>query len=151
MAFLFSKKEFFSAPEKEHIVEAIRASERRTSGEIRVFVESRCRFVDPLDRAAEIFWTLQMDKTDDRNAVLIYVAMKDHQFAIFADDGIHKRAGEEFWQREIRAMSVRFRTEHYSDAIVEVIGDIGQALHTHFPYNQDTDKNELPDDIVFGK
>jgi hypothetical protein len=28
--------------------------------------------------------------------------------------------------------------------------DIGDALHTHFPFDNDTDKNELPDDIVFG-
>jgi len=151
MAFFFSKQEFFSTYEKSRIVDAIRESEQRTSGEIRVFIESRCRFVDPLDRAAEIFWNLQMDQTEDRNAVLVYVAMKDRQFAIFADEGIHKRAGEEFWSREVAAMFVHFRREHHIDAIVEVIGDIGQALITHFPYNKDTDKNELPDDIVFGK
>jgi uncharacterized membrane protein len=28
---------------------------------------------------------------------------------------------------------------------------IGEALTTHFPYDNDTDKNELPDQIVFGK
>jgi hypothetical protein len=27
------------------------AAEKQTSGEVRVFVESRCKFVDPLDRA----------------------------------------------------------------------------------------------------
>jgi uncharacterized membrane protein len=37
------------------------------------------------------------------------------------------------------------------EAILSVVHDIGRALHTHFPYARDTDKNELPDDIVFGK
>ena len=43
--------------------------------------------MDPLDRAAEIFWSLKMDHTQHRNSVLLYVAIRDHQFAIFADQG----------------------------------------------------------------
>ena len=79
----FKKKEFFTADEKERIVEAIRLAERETSGEVRVFVESKNPFMDPIDRAAEIFFKLKMDKTDQRNAVLVYLAMKDRQLAIF--------------------------------------------------------------------
>jgi hypothetical protein len=43
--FLFRKKEFFTDEEKQSIVEAVRNAEQRTSGEVRVFVESRCRYV----------------------------------------------------------------------------------------------------------
>ena len=133
------------------VIEAIRVAEQRTSGEIRIFVESRCRFVDPLDRAAELFWSLQMDHTQDRNAVLIYLAMRDHQVAIYADKGIHEKVGEIFWQKEVIAMITHFRENHYADALLQVIGDIGEALYMHFPFDRQTDKNELPDDIVFGK
>ena len=49
------KKEFFSKEENEIIVQSIRDAEKQTSGEVRVFVESKCRFIDPLDRALEIF------------------------------------------------------------------------------------------------
>jgi len=45
------QKEFFSAEEKQRVVTAIQKAEQRTSGEVRVFVESRCRFVDAIDRA----------------------------------------------------------------------------------------------------
>jgi uncharacterized membrane protein len=144
------KKEFFSFDEKERIIEAIRVSEQQTSGEIRVYIESRCRFVDPLDRAAEIFWGLKMDHTKDRNGVLVYVAMKDHQFAIFADQGIHEKVGQEFWNKEVSMMNGHFKEQHPAEAIVAVVNDIGLALKTHFPYDNTTDKNELPDDIVFG-
>lgn len=152
MGFLsFSRKpEFFSNEEKQRIREAIEAAERQTSGEIRVYVESRCRFVEPLDRAAELFWGLKMDYTKDRNAVLVYVAVKDHQFAVLADKGIHEKVGNEFWNKEVAAMTKHFQQNHYADAIVQVIGDVGQALQDHFPYDRDNDKNELPDDIVFG-
>jgi uncharacterized membrane protein len=144
------KKEFFAFDEKERIVTAIREAETQTSGEVRVYVESRCRFVDPLDRAAEIFWGLKMDMTQDRNGVLVYVAMKDQQFAILADQGIHERVGQTFWEKEVSLMKGHFKNNHPAEAIVAVVNDIGMALKTHFPYNRSTDKNELPDDIVFG-
>ena len=53
------QKEFFSESEKQKILEAVRQVEQRTSGEVRVFVESKCRFVDALDRAAEVFFLLK--------------------------------------------------------------------------------------------
>lgn len=147
----FKKNDFFSEEEKSRIVDAIRSTETRTSGEIRVYIESRCRFVDPLDRAAEIFWGLKMDHTEDRNAVLVYVAMRDHQYAVYADEGIYKRVGVDFWKQRVDAMHVHFGQNHMADAIAEVIKEIGAALHQHFPYDRTGDKNELPDDIVFGK
>lgn len=146
----FRKSDFFSAEEKKQVVEAIQAAELTTSGEIRVFVESRCRFVDPLDRAAELFWLLKMDYTKDHNAVLVYVAIRDHQFAVFADQGIHEKVGNEFWNKEVQAMNIHFKQNHYADAITQVVRDVGAALQFHFPFNRDTDKNELPDDIIFG-
>jgi uncharacterized membrane protein len=147
----FKLKSLFSVNESTRIVDAIRNAEQQTSGEVRVFIESRCRFVDPLDRAAEIFWSLKMDQTVYRNAVLLYVAVKDHQFAIFADAGIHQKLGDDFWQKEVNLMSRHFRENHYLDAILLVINELGQALHSHFPYDPNADKNELPDDLVFGK
>lgn len=153
MAFFpFSRKtEFFTVEERQRITDAIKAAERRTSGEIRVYVENRCRFVDPLDRAAELFWGLKMDYTEDHNGVLVYLAVRDHQFAVLADRGIHEKVGNEFWNKEVAAMQVHFKQNHYADAIVQVVSDVGQALHQHFPFDRDTDKNELPDDIVFGR
>lgn len=146
-----SRKDFFSSEENTRIVEAIRRAEETTSGELRVYIESHCRFVDPLDRAAEIFWNLKMDHTAHRNSVLLYVAMRDHQFAIFADSGIHEKLGDEFWEREVTTIRRHFSDNHYIDALVHAIGDIGSALQHHFPYDRQSDKNELPDDIVFGR
>jgi uncharacterized membrane protein len=147
----FKKKSFFSDDEKKQIADAIRNAERRTSGEVRVFIESRCRYVDPLDRAAEVFFNLRMNETKDRNAVLLYIAMKDRQLAVFGDEGIHKRVGTDYWNKEVNLLINEFNTAHYGDGISQCVRDIGEALHQHFPFNNDTDKNELPDDIIFGK
>lgn len=148
---LFRRKEFFSVDEQQQIIEAVRQAEMQTSGEIRVYVESHCRFVDPLDRAAEIFFALQMDRTVDRNGVLVYVATKDRQLAILGDEGIHKIVGTEFWLKEVKEMIDEFHVDHYATGIAKVVMEIGEALKTHFPYDDRKDKNELPDDIVFGK
>jgi uncharacterized membrane protein len=143
--------EFFSPEEKEIVVAAIRAAEQRTSGEVRVYFESHCRFVDALDRAVEIFHGLKMQETADRNAVLVYVALKDKQLAVFGDEGIHQKVGTQFWNKEVQEMLQHFNKNNYAEGIARVVREIGEVLVHHFPYNKDTDKNELPDDIVFGK
>ena len=150
-SFLKKKVRFFTDAETEQIVGAIREAERRTSGEIRVFVESRCGYMDAIDRAMELFLQLKMEKTDDRNAVILYVAIKDRQLAVFGDEGIHQKVGTEYWFKEVQLMISNFNKENYAEGIRQCVIDIGEALHYHFPYDNDTDKNELPDDIVFGK
>jgi uncharacterized membrane protein len=150
---LFRKKanDFFSSEEKEKILSAIQKAEQTTSGEIRVYVEKHCRFVDAIDRAAEVFYSLKMDQTAYRNATLIYVALKDRQMAVFGDEGIYSKTGKEFWNDAVKKMIKNFNKENYAQGIIEVIEQIGAALTHHFPYDASTDKNELPDDIVFGK
>ena len=145
------KKPFFSPEENEQIVHSIQEAEMQTSGEVRVFVESRCKYVDALDRAAEIFTKLHMEKTALRNGVLFYIAIKDKQLAIFADEGIHEATGNKHWKNEVKEILKVFSKDSVVAGITTSIFKIGEALKTHFPYNKDVDKNELPDEIVFGK
>ena len=147
----FKKKEFFSETEKEQIVHAIKEAETQTSGEVRVYVESKCRFMDPVHRAIEVFHSLKMENTEHHNAVLIYVALKDRQLAVYGDSGIHEKTGDEYWQSAVNAMLVHFNKENYADGISHVVKEIGETLKDEFPYDKHTNKNELPDDIVFGK
>lgn len=153
MAFFFLKRKprFLTHDEAAKVLEAIGMAEKKTSGEIRVYIESRCKYVNPMDRAAEVFWNLKMDHTKDRNAVLVYVASKDHQVAVWGDDGIHKAAGPHFWENEIVQVINHFKQNAYAEGLVHAILDIGEILSQHFPYQSSTDKNELPDDIIFGR
>lgn len=144
-------KTLFSEEDTRMIVKAIRSAEKRTSGEVRVFVENRCSWMDAMDRAAEIFFTLQMEKTEDRNAVLVYIALKDHQLAVFGDEGIHKKVGSEYWHKVVGEMLASFNKADYAKGIAECVVQIGEALTTHFPFERESDKNELPDEIVFGR
>lgn len=150
---LFSKKpeSHFSEEEKQKIVAAIQSAEQKTSGEVRIYIENKCAYVNPLHRAQELFFNLKMDQTAERNGVLVYIAMKDRQLAVFGDEGIHQKVGSTFWDQEVKKMLAEFRQLHYAEGLATIIEDIGVALSTHFPYDNKGDKNELPDEIVFGR
>ena len=149
--FLRRKNKFFNPEEIHLIVHAVKAAEKQTSGEVRVFIESKCRYMDAIDRAAEIFINLEMDKTEHRNAALVYVAMKDRQLAVFGDEGIHQKVGDDYWSKVVNDMLTHFNKDNYAQGVASCVLEIGEALKQYFPYDKDTDKNELPDDIVFGK
>jgi uncharacterized membrane protein len=91
-----------------------------------------------------------MEQTQDRNGVLIYLAMKDRQLAVFGDEGIHRIVGSEFWNREVAKILAEFGALHYVDGITTIIHDIGEVLQEKFPYHSE-DRNELPDNIIFGR
>ena len=148
---LRKKKLFFSIEENDKIVAAIRSSEKATSGEIRVFIESKNAYVDPVDRAAEIFHQLQMHNTKDRNGVLIYIAVKSREIAVYADEGIHRLLGSEYWKSAVHLMIEEFKQNHICEGIVHCVSSIGKTLAEKFPNTGAEDKNELPDEIVFGK
>jgi len=133
------------------LVDAIQKAEHQTSGEVRIFVESKCKYVDALDRAQEIFFSLKMNETELRNGTLIYVAVKDKQAAVFGDEGIHEKVGAKYWKDVVTKMLFQFRNEKLADGICQGIYELGEALKFYFPYHSDTDKNELPDEIVFGR
>lgn len=145
------KKSLLNEEDTRLVVKAIRQAEKSTSGEVRVFIESRCAWMDAMDRATEIFFSLKMDQTEQRNATLVYIALKDRQLAVFGDKGIHEKVGTEYWNKIVADMLKDFHSENYGKGIGECVIQIGNALQTYFPYDRDTDKNELPDEIVFGR
>lgn len=150
---LFSKsRPLLSVAIQEMVADAIRKAEARTTGEIRVFVEQHCAYVDPLDRAREVFRELAMEKTERRNAILVYIALKDHQFAIFGDEQIYVKAGGPvFWAAAASQLRKYLREGQTGEGLAACIEALGSALATHFPYDPAVPKNELPDEIVFGK
>ena len=142
-------KEIFTKTQQEQIVEAIRLAENNTSGEIKVHVEQRCLQPDVLERAKEVFVTLNLDKTQLRNGVLFYLSIDDRKFAILGDQGIDSRLPEEFWQNTKDTMRSYFQRGELVEGLSEGIRMAGEQLKELFPYQQN-DINELPDDISFG-
>jgi len=139
-------KEFLQELDDKKIIASIAVSEKKTSGEIRVFVsEKKCS--DPVESARLQFEKLGMTKTRDRNGVLIYFAPQDQQFAILGDTGIHEKCGADFW-REVRdKMTGLLRQGLFTEAVVLAVQEVGAILEKNFPRCGD-DTNELPDAVA---
>ena len=129
------------------ITNAIAEAEKATSGEIRIAIEKHCQ-ESPFDRATQFFVKLGMDKTAEKNGVLIYLAHEDHKFAIIGDRGINKVVPEDFWETTQIAMKAHFMAGNLADGIIAGIALAGEKLALFFPYKSD-DINELPNEIIF--
>jgi len=141
-------EDFLLKTEEAEVVEAIRLAEENTSGEIRVHIEKETS-IAPIDRAVEVFSMLKMENTKDRNGVIIYVAVKSKQFAIYGDQGINEKVADDFWNTTKDIMLDHFKNGNNKQALVEGILNAGQQLKQHFPY-QDDDVNELSNEISKG-
>ncbi|MBS1774054.1 MAG: TPM domain-containing protein [Bacteroidetes bacterium] len=153
MIFPFHRKKPLLAPaEQEQVVACIKEAEAKTTGELRVFVESKCSYMDAIDRAWELFHNLGMSATERRNAVLVYLAIEDRQFAIVGDKEIYEKAGgPAFWEKAAEKLRGHLKNGEVGSGLANCVKELGNAMATHFPHDPTITKNELPDEIVFGK
>jgi uncharacterized membrane protein len=131
------------------IEEALRAAERRTSGEIRVSVAPF--FWGSVRRAAETaFVRLGMTETRQRNGVLFFVVPARRRFVVLGDEGIHARVGPDFWESVAARVAEAFHAGDFTGGLVRGITAVGEQLSAHFPYQPGEDINELPDTVDMG-
>jgi uncharacterized membrane protein len=139
----------FTPHQQKEIQDAIRMAEQKTSGEIRVHIDSKC-YGNVLDRAAQVFAELNMHQTKLRNGVLFYLAWEDRKFAILGDAGIHAVVPDDFWDNIKIRMQLKFRAGQFKEGLCEGIQMAGEQLKEKFPVAEE-DVNELSDKISFGK
>ena len=102
--------------------------------------------LDPIKRAQELFYHLEMDKTQFKNGVLFYVAVDDHKFAIIGDEGIDKVVPDDFWESIKDEVINEFKKGNPTQGLVLGILHAGEKLKEYFPYGG-KDENELSDEI----
>jgi uncharacterized membrane protein len=139
---------FLTAKQEQGIIEAIKIAEKNTSGEIRIHIENSTN-KPPMERALEVFYFLNMDRTILRNGVLFYIAVESKKFAILGDEGINKLVPDNFWDKEKELVLTHFAKLEFAKGLELAIIEVGKKLKTFFPYQSD-DKNELPDEISKG-
>src|SRR5207302_10235946 len=140
---------FVQQLEHDRINRAIKEAEARTSGQIRVFLQRGVFEEDALKRAQQKFVQLGMEKTRERNGILIFVAPRAQKFAVIGDEGVHQKCGDEFWQQLIEKMRAHFLREDFTEALIEAITAAGDLLGQYFP-KTGASTNELPDEIAAG-
>lgn len=141
-------EDFLTAADEKRIIEAIQEAEKNTSGEIRIHIE-KSTDKPPMDRALEVFYILEMDQTEQRNGVLIYIASESKKFAILGDEGINNLVPDDFWDSEKDLVLSHFKRGDYSKGLELAIIEIGKKIKAFFPY-QSNDTNELSDEISKG-
>jgi uncharacterized membrane protein len=88
-----------------------------------------------------------MDRTPQRNAVLIYFAPRAHTFAIWGDVAVHEKCGDAFWQRIAANIAPQLKAGQFTEAIEEAVREIGALLTQHFP-RKPGDQTNLPEAVV---
>ena len=125
-------KAFAKHVHHDTIVAAIQEAERKTSGEIRVSI-SPGHVDDAVAAAQAEFLRLGMNKSPERNSVLIFVAPRAHKFAVIGDEGVHAKCGNEFWEKLAEAMSGYFRKSEFTPGIIHGVQKAGELLAEYFP------------------
>lgn len=139
-------KEFIKSLDLEKIKQAIADAEEKSSGEIRVVI-TRKKVEDPLDEAKKEFVKLKMDRTRDRNGVLILFAPETQKFAVWGDIAVNEKCGTDYWRGIVDLMIPLLKENRFTEAIILAVEKIGSVLTDHFPRKPD-DTNELSDDVV---
>jgi len=143
-----SRESLRKCVDQVRVVEAIREAERVTSGEIRVSV-APFFWGNVENTAGKAFRRLGMEKTTDRNGVLIFLVPSRKSFVILGDAGIHEKVGQDFWHDASACLSSHFRDGAFTEGLVAVIHMVGDRLATHFPPVGTADRNELSDEVDF--
>ncbi len=139
----------FSAAVMHRIEDAVKQSERRHRGELRVAVEAALhpaallRGQSPRARAEEVFAQLGVWDTAENSGVLLYINWADRDIEIVADRGIASRVTQEQWEAICRVIERAFRAGRFEGGVIEGIADITVLLEQHFPAGDGSNPDEL--------
>ena len=141
-------EDFLSNDDEKEIIEAIRNAEDKTSGEIRVHIESSIHG-NIEQHVLEVFQLLKMDNTKLQNGVLIYIAVNDKSFAIYGDKGINQVVESDFWDCTKNIMQEHFIKGEFKQGLIEGVLNAGKQLQKYFPWEH-LDNDELSNKISKG-
>jgi uncharacterized membrane protein len=141
----------------ERLAARVAASEKRHSGEIRIFVEAGLplsyllRDATPRERAVAMFGKLRVWDTEHNNGVLIYLLLAERAIEIVADRGLSQRVDAGEWRRIVASMGNAFKQGRVEEGLTQALEEVSALLVAHFPLAPgQPDRNELPDTPVLG-
>ena len=139
--------DFLTNIQMASLVEAIKQAEDFSTGEIRVHIDSNTD-ENNAKIAFEVFKSLGMDKTKERNAVLFHVNFEKKYLTIIGDKGIHEKVQQKFWNDLHDKITKAFSEGNYFEGLRDAILETGLELKNFFPINGEN-PNELPNEITF--
>lgn len=140
-------RRFLSEAETAAVHAAIREAEQCTSAEVKVVLARHC-WGSLKHKARKLFRELGLERTRERNCVLLLLIVSNREFLIYGDEGIHAKVGQDFWEDVGRQMLDAFRREEFADGVCQGVRLIGEKLAQHFPHQKD-DVDEISNEIVY--
>lgn len=134
--------------EQQKLEAKIAAVELMTSAEFKIIICQHAWF-GLKRKAKQLFKKYKLDQTAERNAVLIVLAEKDHEFLIYGDEGIHKLVGEGFWLNIKEKMQSYFKQGDIAGGLSIGLHMLADIMAEHFPKTDD--ENEICNTIIFEK
>jgi uncharacterized membrane protein len=135
--------------QQRKLVQAIQEAEKGTTGEIKIHLSSLKHEEDRLFQNCQLkFFELQMQNTQERNAVLIYVNPYLKQLALYGDVGIHQKLSQSYWEQLIQIMIQQIQSESLYPGLIEGIRRLGLELKQLYPASDSTpNPNEISNNI----
>lgn len=150
----------------ERLRRRVAASERRHTGEVRIYVEASLPFSylwrhlrDKLpieqivrERAVMIFSKLRMWDTAQSNGVLIYLLLAEHSIELVADRGVSRHVPAAEWKAMVDRLGTALRGNRFEDGLTQALEEVSAVLVQHFPESDEASaggpaaqSNQLPD------
>lgn len=147
-----------SKSETALINEAVVNAEKKTNAEIKVVIfDKSTPFIFrllPIERrvhlmATKAFNKHKLQKTKNRNAVLLYFALQERQIEILADINAYAVLGQQSLDNLVLEITSLFKAQGVSAvAIVKAIDAVAEKLKDNYPAI-DKKTNGLPDETIF--
>jgi len=135
--------------EEIKLVELISKLEHETTGEVRIHLTKHVSKHGVMTDAQTCFDKLGMNKTKDRNGVLLYIAVSDKQLACIGDAGIHAKVHTSGWQALVTEITGHFAKGEFFAGLYRAIEKIGSFLNEYFPQVESANPNELPNTVSY--
>ncbi len=135
----------------------VSASERRHTGEVRIYVEASLplsylwRNASARQRAVTLFGKLRVWDTEHNNGVLIYLLLADRAIELVADRGLNRVVSADEWQAMVKNLAVALGEARYEDGLTQALEEVSSVLVQHFALaTGEARLNELPNEPVVG-
>ncbi len=124
------------------IENAVKAAEARTTAEIALFIRE---WTSPLARdpsvvrarAERLFVTHGLHRTAARNAVMLYVTLREHQAVVLGDSGIDARVQPDSWNHIVAVLTEAAKSGRLVDGVCAAVEACGALLAELYPARAD--------------
>lgn len=100
-------------------------------------------------RAEAEFWRQGLHKTQGATGVLIFVSLFERKAIILGDASVSEHFKEEDWSEAVQVLLENIGRYDPAEGFCLAIAKILAVVKTEFPPSKKSNKNELPDGVIF--